>query len=250
MEPQQHRVIIADDEPPARARLRNLVENLPDWAVVAEAANGREVLEACQRERPDVVLLDIRMPRMDGLETARHLGCMEHAPAVVFTTAYDDYAVKAFDAQALGYLLKPVRRERLQRALEHAAKLTRPQLAALIQKDRNLSARQRLCARVGERLRLIPVDEIFSFQADQKYVRVEHLHGSDLIDEPLHMLEQEFSDLFIRIHRSTLVAVSFLDRIERDSTGHHLAWLRNRTEPLPVARRHVAAVRERLCAMH
>jgi two-component system response regulator AlgR len=115
------RALIVDDEPPARARLRRLVEELPGAAVAGEAANGREALELCARLEPDVVLLDVRMPGMDGIEVARHLAALEDPPAVIFTTAYDEYAVEAFEAQAVGYLLKPVRREKLESALHRAA---------------------------------------------------------------------------------------------------------------------------------
>ena len=109
------KVLIVDDEPPARDRLRQLLEDMNAHEVVGEAGNGREALDVAARAHPDVVLLDIRMPGMDGIETAHHLNQADPPPAVVFTTAYDEYAIDAFEANAIGYVLKPVRRERLSR---------------------------------------------------------------------------------------------------------------------------------------
>ena len=142
------KLLIADDEQPARSRLRQLLEEIDGWQAVAEAQNGHEVIDICNRIQPDVVLLDIRMPNMDCIETARHLGTLDKTPAVIFTTAYDEYAVDAFDAQAIGYLLKPVRRERLERALKLAARLTLPQLSALAQRDGIAQSRTHICANI------------------------------------------------------------------------------------------------------
>jgi two-component system response regulator AlgR len=221
-------VLIVDDEPPARARLRQLLEDIGEWQVAGEATHGRQALDLCQRLDPDVVLLDIRMPEMDGIEVARHLTTLEHAPAVIFTTAYSDYAIQAFEAQAIGYLVKPVRRERLQRALQQAARLTH------------------ICVRKAKGLRLVPVGEILCFQADQKYVTLVHVGGEEITDETLKDLEAEFSGDFIRIHRNTLVAVRYLQRIETTDDGRSWAWLMHREQPLPVSRRLVAEVKRHL----
>lgn len=234
------RIVIADDEPPARARLRRLLEELEDCEVVGEAGHGREALELCERLQPDVLLLDIRMPDMDGIETARHLAGLGDGPAVIFTTAYDSYAVAAFDAEAVGYLLKPVRRERLLRALGHAVRLTRPKLAALAG---GTPARASICVRKAAGLVMIPVADIRFFQADQKYVTVNHQQGEDLLDEPLKDLATEFADRFIRIHRSALVAVDYLERMARNDAGQYEVWLRGVPAPLPVSRRHVTDVK-------
>jgi len=242
------KLLIADDEQPARSRLRQLVEDMDGWETVAEAQNGHEVVDVCNRIQPDVVLLDIRMPNMDGIETARHLGALDKSPAVIFTTAYDEYAVDAFDAQAIGYLLKPVRRERLERALKHAARLTQPQLSALAERSGMVQARTHICARCGEQLRLIPVDRIRYFQADQKYVKVCHLDGEDLIDESLKDLESEFAERFLRIHRNALIAIKYLDRVEKDTGVGHSVRIKDCADPLPVSRRHVAALKRRLRA--
>jgi two-component system response regulator AlgR len=239
-------VLIVDDEAPARARLRQIVEELGDWQVAGEAAHGRQALELCHSLDPDVVLLDIRMPEMDGLEVARHLTGLGDGPAVIFTTAYSDYAIQAFDAQAIGYLVKPVRRERLQRALQQAARLTRGDMAALAAAGAQPGARTHLCVRKAKGLRLVPVGDILGFQADQKYVTLLLPDGEEITDETLKDLEAEFPDRFIRIRRNTLVALQYLQRVDTDDEGRSFAWIAHRAEPLPISRRLVADVRRRL----
>ena len=171
---------------------------LPDCQVVGEADTGRGALQGCIDHTPNVVLLDIRMPDMDGIEAARHIAEIDAGPAVVFTTAYDHYAIDAFDAHAVGYLLKPIRRERLEKALTFASRLGRAELGEISRE----TARTNVCVRRGAELRLIPVEEIRYFHADQKYVTVHHAGGEDLLDEALKDLADEFADYFIRIHRS------------------------------------------------
>jgi len=236
------RVLITDDEAPARARLRRMLDELEGFEVIGEAANGREALSLCAELGPDILLLDIRMPEMDGLETARHLAAADTAPAVIFTTAFDNYAIDAFDAQAVGYLLKPVRRERLLRALGQAARLSRPQLSGLASAQA-AAARRNICVRKTTGLQLIPIEDVRYFRADQKYVTVNHAGGEDLIDEPLKDLATEFGDRLIRIHRSVLVAADFLDRMERSTSGQYELWLKGIDEPLPVSRRHATEVK-------
>jgi len=234
-------VLIVDDEAPARLRLRELLGELEAFECVGEAADGAQALALSQALEPDIVLLDIRMPGIDGLEVARHLLSFESRPAVVFTTAFDDYAVQAFDTQAVGYLLKPVRRERLARSLEHAARVTMAQLGAL-----RASARQHICVQRARGLELIPVADILYFEADQKYVTVRHHGGEALLGEPLKELEQEFAEHFVRIHRSTLVALKYLSALERDEDGGCYVRLKGVDTRLPVSRRHVRAVKRRL----
>ncbi len=237
------RILITDDEAPARARLRRMLEELDGCEIIGEAGNGHDTLRICEQQHPDILLLDIRMPGMDGIETARHLARLDDGPAVIFTTAYDHYAIEAFDAEAVAYLLKPVRRERLLRALHRAARLTRPQADAVASRQPDTPIRTTICARKATGLQLIPIGDIRYFRAEQKYVTANHLHGEDLLDEPLKDLETEFSDRFIRIHRSVLVAVAYLERMERNSAGQYEIYLRGCGEPLPVSRRHVAGVK-------
>lgn len=235
-------VLIVDDEAPARARLRQLVGELPPFTVVGEAAHGEDALRLCGELEPDVLLLDIRMPGLDGLAVAGHVAGWPRRPAVVFTTAYDAYAIQAFESQAVGYLLKPVRRERLQQALEHAARVGRAQLQRLP----GAGPRAQLCAARGRGFDLIPVTQVRCFQADQKYVSVFHSAGEALLDEPLKDLEAEFGDRFLRIHRNALVAHAWIDSLERRDDGTWQVRLKGGYPPLPVSRRHVAEVKRRL----
>jgi two-component system response regulator AlgR len=248
------RILIVDDEKPARDRLRQLVDDFGDYEVVGEAGNGKQAIAIAAQASPDVVLLDIRMPGVDGIETAHHLNAMEHPPAVVFTTAYDEYAIDAFDARAIGYVLKPVRRERLQRALEHAQRLSGSTLNEIAEASRLDTRRNHVCARLRDELRLIPIRDISYFNADQKYVCVHHTNGADLIDDSLKSLEQEFADSFVRIHRSVLVAVDRIEKLEKLADGKTQVVLRNRPkdddnapdDELVISRRHLATVRRRL----
>jgi two-component system response regulator AlgR len=245
------KVLIVDDEKPARDRLQQILADEDDYDVVGEAANGHEALELAARLAPDVVLLDIRMPGMEGIETAHHLNAMEPSPAVVFTTAYDEYAIDAFEARAIGYVLKPVRRSRLTGALDHASRLTRPALSEAAAEARLDVQRKHVCARAHGELKLIPVDTIACFRADQKYVSVDHDGGHDLIDDSLKALEAEFGDRFVRIHRSALINVGRIERVERNAEGRSRVVLRGdgshvEDKELIISRRHVAEVKRRL----
>lgn len=239
------RVLITDDEIPARLRLRSLVEELDGCEVVAEAANGAEALRLAQQHEPEVMLLDIRMPGMDGLEAARHLARLRNPPAVIFTTAYDQHALEAFESNAVDYLLKPIRRARLVQSLEKAQRLSRAQLAA-IRAEENGRARSHLCVRVRGSLRLVPVRDIFYFRADHKYVSVCYPEGEVLIEESLKSLEHEFGDRFVRIHRNALIARDRLEGLERAPGGRQMACIRGLDECLEVSRRHAPSVRRAL----
>src|SRR5215472_12192356 len=165
------KVLIVDDESPARERLKSLLAEIADVHVVGEAVSGPEALSSTHDLAPDIVLLDVRMPGMDGLEAARHLNMLEQPPAVIFTTAYDEYAVEAFEAHAVGYLLKPVRKEQLAAALSRAGRLTRAQLQKLAAAGAE-ARRTHIAARSREGLKLIPIEEVQYFLADQKYTTV------------------------------------------------------------------------------
>jgi two-component system response regulator AlgR len=237
------KVVIADDEPLALDRLRMLLAELPGVELVAEARDGSEALHACAEHLPDVVLLDIAMPGIDGLEAARHLAAFEPRPAVVFCTAYDAHALSAFEAAAVDYLVKPVRPERLAAALERAR-------AFSAGRDRNVSddaagkRRTHLCARLRGSLRLIPIEDVHYLQAEEKYVVVHHARGEDLIEESLRSLEVEFGERFVRIHRNCLVARHEIIELKRALDGHTHAVLRHGKQPLEVSRRCVAQLRE------
>ena len=248
------RVLVVDDEPLARERLSHLVEELPAVELAGVAASGEEALLLAGRLRPEVVLLDIRMPGMDGLETAHHLARMPEPPAVIFTTAFDQHALAAFDAQAAGYLLKPVRQDKLQEALERARRPTRAQLARIAEgtggartriAEGTGGARTRIAVRARDELRLIPVEDIVCFIAEQKYTTLRHLAGEELIEESLRSLEEEFAERFVRVHRNSLVAVAHIEGIERDDDGHQSVRLRGGAM-LPVSRRLATEVLRRV----
>jgi two-component system response regulator AlgR len=236
------KVLIVDDEPLARQRLRDLLTELGEGRVVGEAGNGRDAIAQAQESGADVVLLDIAMPVMDGLEAARHLAALEHPPAVVFCTAYEDHALAAFEAAAVDYLLKPVRPQRLHEALARARRIAAAEVRALAPTAR---ARTHLAARLRGALRLIPLHEVRYLQAEEKYVVVHHAHGEDLIEDSLKSLEEEFAARFVRIHRSCLVACDEVARVERNADGNTQVVLRGGAS-LEVSRRCTAALRERL----
>lgn len=237
------KVLVVDDEAPARDRLKRLLEDLEGFELMAEAENGRLALEICNTQRPDIVLLDIRMPGIDGIETAQHLNSMEEPPAVIFATAYNEYAIDAFEAQAIGYLMKPVRQNRLERALRHAARLSPPQLEAITNSDTR-KPREHLCARVRNQLRLIPLEQIYYFQADQKYTRVIYKEGEVLIDESLKTLENEFAGKVLRVHRNALVMSQKLAALDKQSDGTYTARLRGCEHELSVSRRLISSLRK------
>ncbi|MGH8282708.1 MAG: LytR/AlgR family response regulator transcription factor [Gammaproteobacteria bacterium] len=240
------KVLVVDDELPARARLKELLVVIPGCEMVGEAANGRDALAVWEKTQPDVLLLDIRMPVMDGLETARHLAGLDNPPAVIFTTAYDEFAVEAFDTHAIAYLLKPVRQERLAAALANAGRLNRVQLQRL-SSETSHSVRRHICARLRDRLHVVPVEHIQCFIADQKYVTVRHTEGELLIDEALKDLETEFSGSFIRVHRNALVALAHIQSLDKNDDGRFMIRLHGSdAPPVEVSRRLVAEVRGRL----
>jgi len=243
------KVLIVDDEALARSRIKHLIEGMSDWEVVGEAGNGRDALDTFAKTGADVVLLDIRMPGMDGLSAARQLAELDRPPAVIFTTAYDRFAMEAFEVQGVDYLLKPIRAERLRQSLERASKLSRAQLSAIALKGEAPPApdgRAHIRARMGDQLHLIPIEEVLFFRAEHKYVVVKHLNGEVLVEEPLKQLEEEFADRFQRIHRNALVAVDQVSRLEKIGRGRFRLHLRDCDEGLEVSRRMLPAVRERL----
>lgn len=240
------KVLLVDDETLARERLRRLLAEIPDCDVCGEAHDGHSALRLCAEQQPDVVLLDIRMPGMDGLEAARHMAGLADPPAVIFTTAFGDHALEAFEACAVDYLLKPIRAERLAAALGNARRLTRAQASQL---DGEVGGvRSHICVRVRGNLHLLPVSDIRYFRADHKYVTVRTGEAEFLIEEPLKDLEDEFSARFVRIHRNALVAADFIVGLEKDSETQCVVVLSGVEERLEVSRRHQPGVRARLKA--
>jgi two-component system response regulator AlgR len=239
------RILIVDDEPPARERLRSMLVEAGGFEVAGEAGNGEQALQLVDSLEPDIVLLDVRMPGIDGLEVARHLATQDEPPAVIFTTAFEEYALEAFESQAVAYLLKPIRAEKLLAALAKANRLTRPQLQQVASAAREPARRSHVGVRGRDGLKLIPVDDVMCFHADQKYTTVKHLKGEDLIEDSLKTLEDEFSATFVRIHRNALVNTKYLERIARDASGQHFVHLRGMPEALEVSRRMAGDLKDR-----
>lgn len=237
------KILIVDDEQLARERLQRHIQEIDAGYEIFEAENGLVAIEQSEKHTPDIVLLDIRMPGMDGIEAANKLSEFSTPPAIIFTTAYDEYALDAFDAHAVAYLLKPIRKEKLEKALQSAKRLNRVQLQN-IQPQEGEAKEQYLSVRIHSGVRKIELDDIFYFQAEQKYVTVKYRDGEVLIEESLKSLESRFSDAFIRIHRNALISKQQLIAIRKDQQGRYLTELKDVDEKIEVSRRHVAVVRK------
>jgi two-component system response regulator AlgR len=239
------KLVIVDDEAPARQRLRDLLSDCAGevpHVIAGEAASGRAALELLGREAADVVLLDIRMPEMDGIEVAQHLQLLEQPPAVVFATAYDAYAIRAFEVHAVDYLLKPIRLARLKEAL---ARARRPRPEALREIAR--APRTHLSAQERGKIHLIPVADVVYLKAELKYVSVRTRAREHLIEESLTRLELEFGECFVRVHRNCLVAraaVRGFERVEAGSESHWEVLLDGVDGRIAVSRRQQHIVRE------
>jgi two-component system, LytTR family, response regulator AlgR len=241
------KVLIVDDEQPARERLVRLLNDIEGYEVAGEAANGPEAIERYNALKPEIILLDIRMPGMDGLETARHLMTDETPPAVIFTTAYGDHALEAFDTHAVGYLLKPVRAEKLEAALRASQRSNRSQLAPALQGMSGFpeaaEARTHICVRMRGNLQLIPVTDILYFRAEDKYVTLQHSGGTALIEDSLVKLEEEFAERFLRVHRNALVAADRITGLKKLADNTFAVTLKGSGETLDISRRHLPAIR-------
>ncbi|GAA5013471.1 LytTR family DNA-binding domain-containing protein [Acinetobacter puyangensis] len=245
-------IVICDDEALARERLVRMVTQL-GHCVVAQANNGKQAIAAVEKFRPDAILLDIRMPEMNGLDCAVQLSQLDTPPAIVFCTAFDQYAIDAFKTHAMAYLLKPIPLDDLQHALHKATRLNQAQLQALPLQSRDLNstvsqntARQNIVARTHRGVELIPIEDIYYFFADQKYVTVRHKHGQVLIDETLKELENEFTADFIRIHRNALISLKHLEGLEMLANGQYQVRCREIDEKLLISRRHLPHIKERM----
>ncbi|MDD5403474.1 MAG: LytTR family DNA-binding domain-containing protein [Sulfuricella sp.] len=243
------RILIVDDETPARNRLRDVLADCATEMpvmVVEEAGSGKMALEWLESHAVDVALLDIHMPVMDGIELARHMQRLPAPPAIVFSTAFDQHAIEAFEVNAVDYLLKPVRKERLLAALRKAQAFAPERLGALAQQSRkHLSVSER------GKIILIPVEDIVYLRAEQKYVTIRTLAREFLSEESLTHLEQEFAPRFLRIHRNCIVAREYVAGFEKQGHGEDaetgaspwVAVLRGLEERLPISRRHRYVVR-------
>jgi len=243
------RVLIVDDEAPARRRLRELLAdcaNVLPLTLVGEAGNGREALDLLHAVTADLVLTDIRMPELDGLELARHVLKLPQPPVVIFTTAHDEHAVRAFELSAIDYLMKPVRVQRLLAALEKVPRL-KPLSAARLE-QLPVSARRFLSVTERSRVVLVPIEEIVYLKAELKYITIRTAQREFLLEESLTKLEEEFGSRLVRVHRNCLVAREFIRGFERrvggEGDAHWEVLLKGVPEALPVSRRQQFIVRE------
>lgn len=238
-------VLIVDDEQLARQRLRKMLSATIGCQIIGEAETGEDALRKTQVTQPDVVLMDIRMPGMDGIEAARYISRMDKPPAIIFTTAFSDHALSAFETHAIDYLLKPIKQSRLEAALDAAKRMNKAQLNQL-RADKFDNTRQKICVKSRGSLELIPVEEIIYFKADQKYVTLRTAEQEYLIEESLKMLEEEFSQQFIRIHRNALVAQQMLNGLTKNNDGHACIRFNDIDDLLEISRRHLSSIRKKL----
>ena len=234
--------LVIDDEALARERLVRLLAEREDWQVCGQAANGEQGLAQVQQLHPDVVLLDIRMPGLDGMETAARLSRLAHPPALIFCTAYDHYAIQAFEVQATAYLVKPVRKEALAEALARAGRLNRVQQQTAGAKPPG--GGDQLAVRTYRGTVLIDLADVRYCEADHKYVTIHHTGGDTVSDFTLKELEARYPRHLLRIHRNTLVGVRHVAALERTRDGQHRLRLRDSSQCLAVSRRHAGAVRQ------
>lgn len=236
------RVMIADDEAPARRKLERFLADVPDVEIVAQAANGIDAVDLCRLTRPQLLFLDIRMPDLDGIGVAEALLQHKDAPRIVFVTAYDEYAVRAFDVRAVDYLLKPYDRERFTQALHRVRDLsgTRDAAGALHEVRRDSDYPKRLLVPAGDRSVFVPVDNVLRFEADGNYVRVHANGGTYTMRTTLESLERRLDPQhFARIHRAHVVRIAAVISIEPWFRGDYTATLSDGTK-LPWSRRYAA----------
>ncbi|MGB5325378.1 MAG: LytTR family DNA-binding domain-containing protein [Pseudomonadales bacterium] len=249
------KVLVVDDEPPARMRLRGMLDELQGFIWVGEACNGEQALQAAEALQPDVVLMDIRMPGIDGLQAAQRLATITQPPAVIFCTAYDEHALAAFDTSAVAYLLKPIKLSALEQALQKATVLNRAQLASLPRKDQSDTGSNQRYVRVktarGEER--VPLRDIRAMIADNKYVSAYTAQREIILDQSLRSLEAEYADYLQRVHRNALVAKPYVIALEKlsaaaaaESGAQYCVALEGIEIRPVVSRRHVADLRRLL----
>ncbi len=238
------KVLVVDDEPLARERLQRILTDLDGYDWVGEAANGQEAVEKTKECEPDIILMDVRMPVMDGLQAANEIGDLAISPAIIFTTAFSEHALEAFSTPAADYLLKPIRREKLEKALNGVSTPNKAQLKQVEENESLDGGRTHICTAIGNNVKLIPVDSILYFHAEHKYVTLRHLEGSALIEEPLKQLEDEFEGQFLRIHRNALVSIKHIAGMAKSRANGNVITFIESDEALEISRRHLPRVRK------
>lgn len=240
------RVLLVDDEAPARSRLRHMLRDEPDIEIVGEIASGRQAVEAIRELRPDLVFLDVQMPGLNGLEVCRALA-PEELPRIVFVTAYDRYALEAFELHALDYLLKPFDQERFRKTLAHARNQVRPAasaasadpvLAALKHLQAATTRPERLVFKCDGRVVFVRFEEVDYVESEGNYAKIHAGTAVHLVRETLSALEQQLApDRFLRISRSVIVNLDRVKEVQPLFYGDHVVILRNGTQ-LTLTRSH------------
>lgn len=231
--------LVIDDEFLARARLRELLLRLDPDAEILEAENGQQAVEMCESHTPDTALVDIRMPGISGIELVYHLSAMSHSPAVIFTTAYSEYALEAFDANAIDYLLKPVQIDRLRRALQKAHPITKTQTDSLKKTARSMH----LSISQKGKIKLVPIQSICYLKAENKYVMVKTPREEYLLNDTLNNLEKELGTSFLRVHRNALISTEHLEGLEKNDDGQWCVFFRGIPDQIEISRRQTPAIR-------
>lgn len=230
------KILIIDDEAPARNRLRRMLAEQVAVQVTGEAATGQEALRLIPLKQPDVLLLDISMPGLDGMQLAQMLQQKGSAPAIIFCTAWTDQAVEAFECDAVDYLVKPVRAERLVLALDKTRRF-------LARSDSGVSGTF-LRSTLGGKVKLIPMTEVIYLIAEDKYTTVVHQQGKTVINQSLLDLENEHADILVRVHRGVLVIKKRIRGLEKFSDGRHFLQLDGSGDRPQVSRRNLPAIRK------
>jgi two-component system, LytTR family, response regulator AlgR len=234
------KILVVDDEPLARDRLIRLLADMDSVNNVKSAANGIECLEKLSTFQADVVLLDIRMPGENGLQVAEQINQLITPPAIIFCTAYDEYALEAFRVKAQNYLVKPVSRVALSKALENSGQVTRAHISTL----NHQAEVDAISVHNGREKELVPLAEVFYFRADQKYVSMFCERGERIMDDSLKAFEERFPDSLVRVHRNTLVFRPRIERLHRDNEGGYWVTLKDVPEPISVSRRHAKDIKK------
>lgn len=230
------KILIIDDEAPARNRLRRMLEEMRDVQVTGEAATGQDALQMIPSEKPDVLLLDISMPGLSGMKLAQMLQKQDSAPAIIFCTAWSDQAVEAFECEAIDYLVKPVRAERLELALDKARRF--------LTMSKKGSGESLLRSTVGGKVKLVPMTEVIYLSAEDKYTTVVHKGGRMVINQSLLELENEHADILLRVHRGILVMKTRIRGLEKAPGGRHFLLLDGCEDRPQVSRRNLPAIRK------
>jgi len=239
------KVLIVDDEPLACQRLATLLKELPNFEAIPEFAHhAKDAYQLVDKYQPDIVLLDIKLPQISGLQIATKLCVLTKPPAIIFCTAYDEFALEAFKVNAVDYLLKPIRPEHLSIALNRATTLNLAQITAL--KDEEVPAYIHIKSWQG--IMRLPVNNLLYFAAENKYVAAYHLNGKIMLDESLISLEQKYPNYLVRINRHILVAINKISVLENTKFGNGRLHLYHANQPFTVTRRYMKNLRQILTA--